>query len=163
MEKKTVTINKIYWDRIWIYMDITTDVHMPLYLTRVNSADKTPYSCELEVVSREGDNYVLRVNVTNPGTNAQLPRGEYAISNLSLKRETHYYPNIAFGDELSGHLSECDKHFPYHIKKVYSVYFRTDERYGMKLIVRNTIGKLTEKEADTERKKSFQETPAAKV
>ena len=154
MEKKSITINKIYWDRIWIYMDITTDVHMPLYLTRIKAADKTPYSCELEVVSAEGDHYLLRVNVTNPETNAQLPRGEYAISNLSLKREAHYYPNIILSEDLSENLSACDKHFPYHIKKVYSVYFRRDARFGMKLVVRNTIGKLTEEEAALERKKA---------
>ncbi|MGN1031668.1 MAG: teichoic acid biosynthesis protein, partial [Butyricicoccaceae bacterium] len=85
LEKKLITakITQIMWERIWLSLTVhvefapKADQTSELAFYLVNGLYEA--KAKLQVTSVEGNDYHLRINITNPGNGLCLPAGKYSI------------------------------------------------------------------------------------
>jgi len=114
-----ITIKNVFWDRIWLFIDIETKLQPPFYLVH----DSGLYSVQLRMVQQDGNRYKLKVNITNPGNCRFIYDGTYHIQTQIETVENQ----TVIDRSLVNETKNFSRSFTYAKNRVVNVIFNIEE------------------------------------
>ena len=125
----TAMVTAVKWERIFLYIDVTLTYQTPEERNGefcFYAVDAMYYAqAKFKVVSRTGDTFRLKLNITNNGENACVPSGEYR---LIVCRDDCQMADCETDTAIVGSMSEFSRNFLYSDQsRSYTVTFYVEE------------------------------------
>lgn len=119
----------ISWERINLYIDVEIEynyafdnsIQLEFYAVNENHSAKAKFEAE----KRSENIYRLHLNITNPGYNRCLPRGNYSIL---ICQNDNIIASCMVSQKITNRIGDFSRAFPYEKRsKVYNVFFYVDD------------------------------------